>query len=201
MKSTFYEAAQNIHRNQLPITLNLLLSGLRLEIDKTIRSGMILFLTSEVLPSLFLASIQPANPYSLIQQISSSSSTLDLLSEHSLSRRMASRPFPATSVKGERYRAFLNFILLQTLSFRSVPQSTESHPPVPEVVLPSLSRKIFKSREGYSCGNFRRKYSRSRYMCRLYRIVLSITNHNPDQRRFGDLRKHSVFLEKLDMNC
>jgi hypothetical protein len=32
--------------------------------------------------------------------------------------------------------------------------------PIREVILLSLSGKIFDSRERYSCGNFRRKYSR-----------------------------------------
>jgi hypothetical protein len=40
------------------ITRNLLLSGLRLEIGRTIRSGIVLFLTSEVLQPLILAPIQ-----------------------------------------------------------------------------------------------------------------------------------------------
>jgi hypothetical protein len=66
--------------------LNFLLSGLRLETEWTIRSGMVLFLTSEVLLPLFLVPIQPANPYSPIPQMPSRSSTLDLLSEYSLSR-------------------------------------------------------------------------------------------------------------------
>jgi hypothetical protein len=56
------------------------------EIEWTMRSGMVLFLTSEVLSSLFLAHIQPVNPYSPIQQMSSRSNILELLSEHSLSR-------------------------------------------------------------------------------------------------------------------
>jgi hypothetical protein len=71
---------------------------------------MILFLTSEVLPPLLLAPIQPANPSSPIQKISSRLSTLNLLSEHFFFRWRAFRHFPATSVKEEKYRAFLNFI-------------------------------------------------------------------------------------------
>jgi hypothetical protein len=52
------------------VYLNLPLSGLRLDIEWTIRRGMLLFLTSDVLRPLFLAPIQPVNPYSPIQQLS-----------------------------------------------------------------------------------------------------------------------------------
>jgi hypothetical protein len=80
----------------LPGTLNLLLSGLRLEIEWTILSRIVLFFTSDILPPLFLGHIQPANPDSPIQQMSLRSSILDLLSQHSLSQSTASRPFLAT---------------------------------------------------------------------------------------------------------
>jgi hypothetical protein len=42
-------------------TLNILLSGLQLSIERTMLSGRVLFLTSEALPPLFLAPIQPVN--------------------------------------------------------------------------------------------------------------------------------------------
>jgi hypothetical protein len=72
--------------------------------------------------------------------------------------------------------------------------------PVPGVILPSLSGKIFESRERYYCGNF----IKSAFGPGIYavftvadhyemRIVLSISNRNPDKRRF------MVMLTKVEL--
>jgi hypothetical protein len=47
-------------------TGNLLLCGLRFEIEWTLGSGMIVFLTSEILAPLFLAPIPQANSNALV---------------------------------------------------------------------------------------------------------------------------------------
>jgi hypothetical protein len=108
-RSTGGQAGYDPHYAKSPLI------QITVRIKSTICSGMVLFLTSEVLPPLFLAPISPGNLCSPVQRMSSRSSILDLLSEHSLSRSKASHLFLATSVKGERYRALLNFISLQTL--------------------------------------------------------------------------------------
>jgi hypothetical protein len=180
----------NTHRKFLPlITLKLLLSGLRFEIERTIISWMALFLTFEVPP--ILPGSYPTNESLLpIQQMSPRSSTLDLLSEYSLSGRKASRPFPATSVKGEMWCIFLNFISLQTLWNFPVPQSAKSDAPrswgysrFPFWENIQLMRALLFASWIWARNNGGRTLDVTKSIIPL-RTIHSISNPNPDKRRF-----------------
>jgi hypothetical protein len=78
--------------------------------------------------------------------------------------------------------------------------------PVPDVILPSLSGKLFESRECDDCENFRRVLSRG--ICAgfvvvdLYelRIVLSISNRNPEERRFR-VSFLFLFVFRISLSC
>jgi hypothetical protein len=110
-------------------------------------------------------------------------------------------PMKGSSVKGERYHAFLIFTSLQTLWFCSVPQSTESHParswgysPLPFLENVRIKRALpwghWLGEESGLAGRIRaRSNGRRTWEVRKSTISLciihSISNHNPDKRRFS----------------
>jgi hypothetical protein len=147
------------------IALHFLLSGLRFKIERTIRSGMGLCRGSPAI----IAHSDPTSE-SLLPHPQSV-----LPAKHS---RLAFRTFPLpmkgfSSLSGypgkarkvpclpQSYFAPNPLISSRVLIYWKVSS-------VPEVILPSHSEKLFESRERHYCGNFRRRCSRSRDMCRLY---------------------------------